>query len=124
MREDSVVLEHHADVALGRIHVIDPAVAEVEVAAFDAVEACDHSQQGGLAAAGGAQQSEEFALLNFQAQIRNDDVFAVFLQSMADRNVIAHLCHPFFLRVWEMEREYRDKAAGPYPCISELKIIR
>ena len=36
---------------------------EEEIAAFNGVEACDHTKQGGFAAAGGAQQREEFMVI-------------------------------------------------------------
>ena len=64
--ENGVVLEHHADVPLVGGHVVDPLVAEIEVAALDGVEARNHAQQGGFAAAGGAKQREEFSLLDVQ----------------------------------------------------------
>ena len=51
MREDGIVLEDHADVALGGIEVVDALVTEVEVAAFDAVEAGDHAHVMPLTAA-------------------------------------------------------------------------
>ena len=90
MGEDGVILEDHADVALGGVQVVDALVVEVEVAALDAVEARDHPQKGGLAAAAGAQQGEELALLDLRVQVRNDHVVAVFLQGMLDGNGNTH----------------------------------
>ena len=90
VREDRVVLEHHADVALGRVQIVDARVVEIEIAALDGVEARDHAQQRGLAAAGGAQQRKEFALPDFQAEIGNDDVIAILFEGMTDGNAVAH----------------------------------
>ena len=64
--EDGVVLENHADVAFVGGNVVDPFFAKVEVAALDGVEAGDHPQKRGFAAAGGAEKGKEFALLNVQ----------------------------------------------------------
>ena len=65
-------------------------VVEIEVAALNAVEARDHAQQGGLAAAAGAQQGKELALLDLRVQVRNDHVIAIFLQGMLNGNRNTH----------------------------------
>ncbi len=62
VRVQRVVLEHHRDVALGRLQVVDHAVADADVAARDFFEARDHAQQRGLAAARGADDDDEFAV--------------------------------------------------------------
>ena len=95
MGEDRIVLEHHADVSLGGIQIVDTAVVEVEIAALDAVEASDHAQQSGFTAAGRPQQCKKLALLDLQTQIRDDDVLSVLFQSMSDRNVVAHCLSSF-----------------------------
>ena len=91
MREDGVVLENHTDVALGRVEVVYALLAEEEVAALDAVEARDHSQKCGLAAAGGTKQREKLALSNVKAQIGNDDIVTVLFKSVLYDDLFAHL---------------------------------
>ena len=64
VRIERVVLEHHGDVALFRRHVVDDAVADADLAAGDVLQPRDHAQQGGLAAAGGADQHDELAVVD------------------------------------------------------------
>ena len=66
MRENGVVLEHHADIALIGRNGIDQLVTEIKLAALDGVKARDHAKQRGLAAAGRTQQREELPLLDVQ----------------------------------------------------------
>src|SRR5215207_8907167 len=62
VREDGVVLEHHAGVALVRRQRVDAPGAETHLPALELREAGDHPQERGLAAAGGPKQSEELAI--------------------------------------------------------------
>ena len=91
VREDGVVLEDHANVALGGVKVVDALLTEVEVAALNAVEARYHSQKSGLAAAGGTKQREKLALFNVKAQIGNDDIVTVLFKSVLYDDFFAHL---------------------------------
>ena len=95
--EDGIVLEYHADVALGGVDVVDALVVEVEVAAFNAVEACDHTQKCRFSAAGGAEKGEELAFFDVQRQIRDDRIVAVFLHGVLDANTNTHNDRPYFL---------------------------
>ena len=67
MRIERVVLEHHRDVALGRLDLVDDAAADIDLAAGDGLESGDHPQQRGLAAAGWADQDAELAVANLEA---------------------------------------------------------
>ena len=91
VREDGVVLEHHADVALMSGHVVDALVAEIEVAALDGVKARYHAQKRGLAAAGRAEQREEFALADVQRNAVECGEVAVALDGVLDDYLIAHV---------------------------------
>ena len=62
MRVERVVLEHHRDVALGGLEVVDDAAADRDLAAGDLFQPGDHAQQRGLAAAGGADDDDELAV--------------------------------------------------------------
>ena len=52
MRIERIVLEHHGDVAVFGLHVVDDAVADRNRPGGDVFEPRDHAQQGRLAAAG------------------------------------------------------------------------
>ena len=62
VRVERVILEHHGDVALGRLDLVDDAAADIDLACGDGLEPRDHAQQRGFAAAGGADQHAELAV--------------------------------------------------------------
>ena len=68
MGENGIVLEHHADVPLAGVFIVDPLFVEIKVAALNGVKAGDHTEQGGFAAAGGTQQGKELAVPDVQVQ--------------------------------------------------------
>ena len=70
VRVERVILEHHGDVALLRRHLVDHASADLDFAAGDFLQAGDHAQQRGLAAARRPDQYAEFP-------VGNRDVHAV-----------------------------------------------
>ena len=61
MRKQRVVLEHHVDRPLVRQHVGDVPAVEQDAALVRRLEAGEHAQQRGLAAAAGAEQRKELA---------------------------------------------------------------
>ena len=71
MRIQRVVLEHHRDVAILRRDVVDEAVADVELALGDLLQAGDHAQGGGLAAAGRTNQNDELLVFDVEAEVGN-----------------------------------------------------
>ena len=97
MGENSIVLEYHTDVTLVGSHIIDTLFAEIEVAAFDGVEACDHTQQGGFTAAGGTQQGKEFTFPDVQGNSVQSGKIAVTFHSVLDNDFIAHKDRPLYL---------------------------
>ena len=90
MREDGVVLEHHANVAPGGVEVVYAPVAEEEVAALYRVEARNHSQKRRLAAAGRTEQGEKFTRADMQREIGDDRVAAVTLYGVFNVDANAH----------------------------------
>ena len=62
VRVQRVVLEHHRDVALFRLHVVDDLAADADLAAADVLQPGDHAQQRALAAARRAHQHGERAI--------------------------------------------------------------
>ena len=61
-RIERVALEGHGDVAARGRQVVDDALADADLAVGHALEARDHAQRAGLAAAGGAQQADDLAI--------------------------------------------------------------
>jgi type 1 glutamine amidotransferase len=64
-----VVLEDHGDVAVFRGDAVDDAVADADGAGGDVLEAGDHAQGGALAAAGGADEDDELAIVDLQGDV-------------------------------------------------------
>jgi hypothetical protein len=62
VRVEGVILEDHGDVAVLGGDVVDALVADVDVAFGDFLEAGDHAEGGGFAAAGGADEDDELAV--------------------------------------------------------------
>ena len=66
MRVERVVLEHHGDVAVGRLDLVDDAAADIDLAAGDGLQPRDHAQQRGFSAAGRADQHAECAVADLE----------------------------------------------------------
>ena len=64
VRVERVGLEHHGDVAVGRAHADHRAALDRDLAGGDLLQPRDHVEQRGLAAARGADQHQELALLD------------------------------------------------------------
>ena len=71
VRIQSVVLEHHRDIAILRRDVVDQLVADVQLALGDLFQTGDHTQRGGLTAAGRPDQNDELLVLDIQAEVGN-----------------------------------------------------
>ena len=79
MRIERVGLEHHGDVAVARRQVVDAPAADVDFAAVVPFQPGDDAQQGGLAAARGAEQRQELAVGDVERDIVEDVDRAEFL---------------------------------------------
>ncbi|MNM42719.1 hypothetical protein D3C81_535640 [compost metagenome] len=91
VREQRVILEHHADVTLVRRHVVDGAPGQQDFTRSRCFETGEHHQAGGLAGAGRPEQGEEFAFANVQVEVFDDQVLAVVAllhSTKADQNII------------------------------------
>ena len=66
VRVQGVVLEDHGDVAVLGRDIVDDAFADADGAAGDLLQPGDHAQRRGLAAAGGADQHDEFPVGDVQ----------------------------------------------------------
>src|SRR5690606_27886943 len=94
VREEGIVLEHHANIALVRGHTSDGGPVDADVAAADMFEASQHHEHSCLAGARRAQQRDELAAPHVQVEITYDQCLAVvrFLDvSEAKENV--GICH-------------------------------
>ena len=64
VRVERVGLEHHRDVAALGVDVVHAAAADAELAGGDVLEARDHAEGRGLAAARRADEDQELAVLD------------------------------------------------------------
>ena len=62
VRIKRVVLEHHRDVALFRVDVVDDTTADRDFAGRDVLKAGEHSEQRGLAASRWTDEHDELAI--------------------------------------------------------------
>ncbi len=69
MRVERVALEHHRDVALVRGDVVHDLLVEDQIAVRDLLEPCNHVEGRGFAAARGAEQDDELAILDIEVEI-------------------------------------------------------
>ena len=67
--EQGEALEHHGGVALGGRHFGHVFSGDVDFSRGDFLQAADHAQGGGLAAAAGPQHGHQFAMLDLHAEI-------------------------------------------------------
>ena len=83
VRIQCIVLENHCNVSVLGRNVVDQTVADVQFALGDLLEAGDHTQGRGLAAAGRADQNDKFTILDVQRELLNgDDAFGSDLKIM------------------------------------------
>ena len=73
VRVQGVVLEDHRDVAVLGSHVVHQLAVDVQLAVGDLLESGDHAQRRGLAAAGGADQHDEFLVGDIQVERLDSD---------------------------------------------------
>ncbi len=69
VRVEGVALEDHRDVAILGGHVVDQAVADVDVALVDLLQAGQQPQARGLAAAGRTDEDQEFLVGDVDVEV-------------------------------------------------------
>ena len=82
VRVERVALEHHGDVAILGGDIVDDAVADEDAAVADLLKAGEQAQAGGFAAAGRADEDEEFLVGDGDAQVVDGDDIAEPLENM------------------------------------------
>ena len=97
VREQRVVLEHHADAALfrgqGKPLARDELVGQADFPAGQRLETGDRAQCGGLAAAGGAEQTADVAGIQMQVEVLDHRLTRVGAGHLAERQEqLAHAC--------------------------------
>ena len=94
---ERVVLEHHGDVALGGLEPGHLARADVDLAGGRGLEAGDEPQQGRLAAAGGADDHGELAVLDAEIDaVEGGKAVGVGLLQPAQHDLRHGACPPYF----------------------------
>ncbi len=89
MRIERVVLEDHRDIAVAGPQVADITSTDPDFAIAHFLQTGNHAQQGGFAAAGRADQHDEFTVGNIDADVPDDvDSTKAFLDVS---NI--HICH-------------------------------
>ena len=74
---ERVVLEHHGDVAIRGIELVDDRAADRDLARRDVLQAGDHAQQRALAAARGADEDDELAVGDVEVDAVHDRDLAI-----------------------------------------------
>ena len=69
VRIERVILEYHCDIAVLRCDVVNPPVPNVNIAPRNFFQASNHAKSSRLAATGGADQHNKFAIGNFEIHI-------------------------------------------------------
>ena len=69
MRVERVGLEHHGDAAIRSRHRIHGLAADQQLTGGDLLQPGDHAQQGGLAAAGWADENDQLAVLDGERDV-------------------------------------------------------
>ncbi len=83
--EQRIGLEHHADVALVGLQPRDVLAADDDGAGGRLLEAGDHAQHGGLAAAGRAEEGDELAGADIEVEILHHGRRAIGFADVLDR---------------------------------------
>ncbi|MNT62113.1 hypothetical protein D3C72_1998060 [compost metagenome] len=92
MRIKRIILEHHGDVAVGWFEIVDDAITDYDLAARNALQSGNHSQQGGFSAAGGADEHDHLAVGDVHRYALDGlDIAAINLADVFQRN----FCHYF-----------------------------
>ena len=83
VRIQSIVLEHHCDVSLLGRNIVAELAVDVELTLGNLLQAGDHTQSGGLTAAGRTDQDDEFLIFDIKVEIGDcNDTACIFLINM------------------------------------------
>ena len=102
--EQSVALEHDADVAILDGHMGDVPALDEDAPGGGLDEARDGPQRRRLAAAGRSQKCKEFALLHMDVDVMQGGEVAEFHDDVIQFNHMFPLFFPFLIRIWRAAR--------------------
>jgi hypothetical protein len=101
VREEGVVLEHHAEAALLRRQLVDAQLVQPDAASGEREQAGDAVERGGFAAAGGAEQRDELAAPDRDRQAIERRDLALAVREAASNAVESQLAEVVFqIRNW------------------------
>ena len=83
-------------------NVVYTLVPEIEIAALNAVETRDHTQERGFAAAGRTKQCKKLTLFDVQRHALECDKIPVTLYGVLDNYLIAHFLPPRMLEKYKL----------------------
>ena len=69
MRIQSIVLEHHGDIAILGSNVVHQLIADIQLAVGNFFQAGDHAQGGGFSASGRADQNDKLFVFDVQREV-------------------------------------------------------
>ena len=102
---ERIALEHHGDIAVFRIEVIDPLAIDENIAFCGLLETGDHAHGRRLATAGGAEQNEELFIGNREVEIIDANERPPALGDIAELNFGHSTTHPI---AYECKNSRRD----------------
>ena len=105
VRVEGVGLEHHGDVAVLGVDVVDHALADADLAGAGLHQPGDDVEQGGLAAAGRPQQHQELAVGELDIDLFQDFQRGVAFLDAADAEG-CHDCYPLTAPAVSPRRKY------------------
>ena len=65
----SIVLEHHCDVSILGLKIVNDLIINTEFSCSNFFKSCDHTQRGGLAATGRTDKYDKFLVVNVHAEV-------------------------------------------------------
>ncbi len=69
VRIQRIILEHHGDVPLLGLHIVDQLITDIEFSGGDLLKARDHAQHRGFPAPRGTDQDQEFLIFDLQIEL-------------------------------------------------------
>ena len=78
MRIERIALEYHRNIAVFRLHIVDPFTADQQISFRDVLQPGDHTQGGGFPASGGAYQNDELLVCDLEIElVDRSDIFVI-----------------------------------------------
>ena len=82
MRKQGIVLKYHGHIPLPAGNIVYQTAVHIEISPAELLQARNHPQGGGFAAAGRSQQNQALSFPDFHIQILYDYIFVISLYYM------------------------------------------